>query len=381
MKRLFSEAPIAKIKERGYLLARSIKERGILLFGAGNTGRMIARAAAGDNSFSVLGFVDDTHDYDGRIIDELPVYSRESAIEKYGAHVPIAVCVWKVGCFYPSLNCMLSNSGFKNVCSLPDFARAFPESLLPVFYFSDVETIISERDHLIDLEKRLIDETSREVLRNWLWFRITHDYSGMNIFDNDLYFPKFIGGAEEKNYVFVDCGAFDGDTILDLAKWRGGMSTRVLAFEPDKANFSRLRDRVQKLVNDGVLEAELRNSAVGSHSGEIGFSATNDESSRVDLTSVYRIPVETVDEVLKSTGWQVNYIKYDIEGFERQGIEGARRTIEDNKPTLAVSVYHRPEDLWSLPMMLSDWQLNYKFYLRHHAEEGIDTVLYAVQDC
>ncbi len=378
MKSLFSEAPVDEIKERGKLLAKCIRERGILLFGAGNTGRTVARAASGNDSLSVLGFIDDTPGYDGRLIEGLPIYSRESAIRQYGEDVPVAVCVWKVGCFYPKLHHTLLSSGFRNVSSLPDFARAFPESLLPAFYFSDVDVIISAQDQLIDLEKASRRRNLAKNSSSLLWFRITHDYAGMNIFDDQLYFPNFIEHAGRKDYVFVDCGAFDGDTILDLAKWRGTMPTRVLAFEPDKTSFIRMQDRVQPLVDCGMLEANLRNSGVGSSPGEIGFASMQDESSRVDVTSACRIPLETIDEVLNSSGWQANYIKYDIEGFERQGIEGARKTIEENMPTLAVSVYHRPEDLWSLPKILSDWQPKYKFYLRHHAEEGIDTVLYAV---
>ena len=65
------------------------------------------------------------------------------------------------------------------------------------------------------------------------------------------------------------------------------------------------------------------------------------------------------DEVL--AGEPVDYIKYDVEGSEREALEGTSQTIERCRPLLAVSLYHRVEDLWRIPLALHE---RYPFYRR-----------------
>jgi hypothetical protein len=74
----------------------------------------------------------------------------------------------------------------------------------------------------------------------------------------------------------------------------------------------------------------------------------------------------------------VDLIKLDIEGAEAPALGGARRTLARSKPVLALSAYHRPEDLWALPDLVSDLCDGYRLYLRQHACNSFDLVLYAV---
>ena len=84
----------------------------------------------------------------------------------------------------------------------------------------------------------------------------------------------------------------------------------------------------------------------------------------------------SLDEIL--FGFHPNYIKFDVEGFEEEALCGMKKTILDNRPMLAVSVYHRPEDIFSLPLLLSSWNYPADFYLRMHMEHTFDTVLYVI---
>jgi len=74
----------------------------------------------------------------------------------------------------------------------------------------------------------------------------------------------------------------------------------------------------------------------------------------------------------------VTYIKMDIEGAELNALKGAANTIKKNKPRLAICVYHKPEDILEIPVFLSELVPSYQFYLRHHSQYYIETVLYAV---
>ena len=59
-------------------------------------------------------------------------------------------------------------------------------------------------------------------------------------------------------------------------------------------------------------------------------------------------------------------------------LAGARRLIEQALPILAICVYHQPDDLWRIPLLIHSFSEEYRFFLRPHNEEGWDLVCYAV---
>lgn len=71
------------------------------------------------------------------------------------------------------------------------------------------------------------------------------------------------------------------------------------------------------------------------------------------------------------------FIKMDIEGAELEALEGAKNTIVKSKPKLAICLYHKPDDLWKIPLYLKKLVPEYKFYIRHHSKVRWETVLYA----
>ena len=68
----------------------------------------------------------------------------------------------------------------------------------------------------------------------------------------------------------------------------------------------------------------------------------------------------------------------DIEGAEIEALQGAQNTIKKYKPTLAISLYHKPEHLFTIPLLINSWNLGYKFYIRSHGNNLLETVLYCV---
>jgi hypothetical protein len=69
----------------------------------------------------------------------------------------------------------------------------------------------------------------------------------------------------------------------------------------------------------------------------------------------------------------------DIEGSEIEALKGAAYTIKTKKPRIAVSVYHKPEDIINIPLFLQELMPEYKFYLRHDCLVNLtETVLYAI---
>jgi hypothetical protein len=89
------------------------------------------------------------------------------------------------------------------------------------------------------------------------------------------------------------------------------------------------------------------------------------------------IKMTTVDSTLRDLGLEASYVKYDTEGFEREAISGTTAAVSAGA-SLAISVYHKPRDLWEIPLLVSSMRPGFKLYLREHGPDGIDTVLYAL---
>ena len=75
----------------------------------------------------------------------------------------------------------------------------------------------------------------------------------------------------------------------------------------------------------------------------------------------------------------VNYIKMDIEGAEYEALLGLESVIKRDCPHLAISVYHKPDDMWKIGLWLnSKFGKQYTFYLRVYNFQTFDTLLYAI---
>jgi hypothetical protein len=108
----------------------------------------------------------------------------------------------------------------------------------------------------------------------------------------------------------------------------------------------------------------------------LSFSEGNLGASALTTGGTIQVPVVGLDEALHDQ--PVNFIKLDIEGAEPQALEGAKNLILQQKPGLAVCVYHEPRHLWSLGLWLHQLNVGYEFYMRTHAFNTFETVLYAI---
>ena len=84
-----------------------------------------------------------------------------------------------------------------------------------------------------------------------------------------------------------------------------------------------------------------------------------------------------IDEAI-AEGDKVTFIKMDVEGAELESLKGAEKTIRRDKPKLAICIYHKPEDMWTIPLYIKELVPEYKLYIRHHSSGVCETVLYAV---
>ena len=72
-------------------------------------------------------------------------------------------------------------------------------------------------------------------------------------------------------------------------------------------------------------------------------------------------------------------MKIDVEGLEKETLEGMANTIKEHKPKLNLAAYHRGEDIFELVLRLNAINPDYKLYLRHHPHIlHWDTNIYAI---
>ena len=83
-----------------------------------------------------------------------------------------------------------------------------------------------------------------------------------------------------------------------------------------------------------------------------------------------------LDDVLQNVA--PDFIKLDVEGAEIAALSGMTRTITKYRPRLAISGYHRPQDLWEIPLKLLELLPNARLYVRQHGSNGFETVFYAL---
>lgn len=181
------------------------------------------------------------------------------------------------------------------------------------------------------------------------------------------YFDVF---GPQKDEVYIDAGTFDGTTVSWFEEWTENSYKKIYALEPLPDMF----EYIKGLFN-GKNNVELCNCAAWDKE-EVLFFTDNSSGSSVKEDGSLQVHGMAIDDIVKDE--KVTYIKMDIEGSELKALEGAKKTIQKNKPRLAICIYHKPLDVIELPEYLLKLVPEYKFYIRHYCTNHWETVLYAV---
>jgi FkbM family methyltransferase len=163
----------------------------------------------------------------------------------------------------------------------------------------------------------------------------------------------------ERITAMADLGAYNGDTARE-AMQKCPKLDFILAAEPDRRNFRKLSDWAASGTGNCTLECHR--VAISDTRGEAAFDSSGNRNAglctgRTDAT----VATDTLDTLLQ--GRRVDYVKFDVEGAEHAALCGARESIRTHRPVLRVAAYHRSEDLFDLPLLLSDLCQNYDFHL------------------
>ncbi len=231
-------------------------------------------------------------------------------------------------------------------------------------------------------DRVLADRRSQQVLRAVLMAMLTGDQAYCQaVCEPHQYFclPDFCGPKSE---IYVDAGAFDGDSVQAFLTAHDGVVSKIHAFEPGPEQFAALKARAERLATQWQLKPgslELINAGLGDVDTRARGGSGNGPLTSFAIghdAGANGVAVEIVSLDRHLNGGPLSFLKADVEGMEMALLCGAQATIRRHRPKIAVCAYHYPTDIPELARSLGELVPDYRFALRHHAPELMETVLY-----
>ena len=223
---------------------------------------------------------------------------------------------------------------------------------------------MSNFSRLYEVYKMFEDEESKKVFIAYIKGRITERLKDFRFAPEPQYFLQ--NCFPTQGDIAIDGGAYDGATARDFSM----QGAKVYSFEMDAKNYSNCVEVAEK-YNFVIENFGLSNKKFESFYSEGGVG-----SSRQDFDTGKKANFIDLDTyVIEKNLPRVDYIKLDIEGAELDMLHGAAKTISRCKPKMAISAYHRWDDLWTLAEYIKSIRPDYKFMFRHYQIDGKDYFL------
>ena len=278
--------------------------------------------------------------------------------------------------------------GYKN--DLQPYRQLFPGARMIDFLSSIYEGgalqsmessyVLAHKPAFDSVYELLEDSLSQDSMEAYINAKINKDASYLFPFVRR---PQYFSEIDQvpalklhQNEVFVNCGAFTGDTIKDFLEVTSCHFDKIYACEPDSANLQKLTRFIQSA---GIAErTEIVPKCISDKAGTVNFlnqGSMLSHKTEAPGPGVVAMQADTIDNILNSR--PASLIVMDVEGNELKALEGARKTILAHQPLLALAAYHKKDDLPVLTTFLKNLLPSYRFYFRVHKPMAIDAVLYA----
>jgi len=224
-----------------------------------------------------------------------------------------------------------------------------------VYYYEWKYYLCRHSNDFIESFSFFKDQLSKEIFIEYVRCVMENDFYRL---DNEHTYRKYFGDGIfnlRKDECFISCGAYLGDSIFHFVDQYP--FERVYGIEANKNYFDGMVEYLKALPTEIYDKIDL-------------FCA--------ELSSQGNTALDTLLQNRK-----VTLISLDVEGAEIGVLKGAKGIIQSQRPVLALSAYHKADDLVTLPKIVNQYVDNYSFFLRKYYFGGLanskdELVLYAV---
>ena len=199
-------------------------------------------------------------------------------------------------------------------------------------------------------------------------------------FEHYLFRKQYFHSQNEVNiqpelgdYV-IDGGACMGDTALIFSN-AVGEKGYVYSFDPVKEHLDILAYNIAQFPNKNVkaMPFGLSNRDVIADPIVLGVYGPGFNSNN------HKVPLRSIDSLVNTKDIEkIDFIKLDVEGAEMDTLRGAQQSIAHFKPKLAISLYHKPDDLFEIILYIKEKFPFYNCYVDHYTIHSEETVLYCI---
>jgi len=370
------------------------KKISLILFGAGSAGIHLSRALKIHN-VPITCFCDNNTSIIGSLCEGRPVISAQDLKKK---HLNDQIIISASFTHAQQIAQQLQKLGFsqKNIYT-PPLDPLHYATIVSEQYWSDTD-IAKYAKQLNQTYNLFNDSKSKAIFVNRIallsggfdyksYQQFIKTYADLlsvynpGLFSNPIYDENYFYFNNDfyqlnNGETFANVGALVGECALEFAKTcknKGLTYKEIINFEPDPKNFVELKKNTRHLNN-------IRSFQCGLWSKKSRLRFSNPRETQICTPGVLdekgnmEVNVTSLDEFIINSN--ISLIKMDIEGAEIEALRGAAETIKRNKPKLAISLYHKRNDIFEIPLLIHKLNPKYKFYLRHHSTTFSETVLY-----
>lgn len=350
---IYQQSDIKKFKEE---IIKANKK--IAIFGAGDCGHHVYDVLILQN-LTISFFIDNKRSGTKDNRTDIDIVSLDDLLENKTQYWILLSVVEKEP--YEQIERQLLDRGFEET---QIFNMSAFIDRLPVIYMKQHE------DEYRKVYNILEDDFSKQVyLERMKKVYLLSDIADVVSPNEEEYFDSNVILGEEE--VFIDCGGFDGDTALKFVNQCNGKYKKIIVFEPE-------------LCKKQAIETNLKGEkytlyafGVWNKKDTLYFDAQENVASHVvDTISEDKIDVVSLDDTVYDE--KPTFIKMDIEGSELQALKGSINILKDYKPKLVICIYHKPEDLYEIPLFIKSIIPEYKLYIRQYSNSRFETVCYAL---
>jgi len=337
----------------------------LVLYGTGNGADKLidALAAIGrmpDGVFASDGFVR------RRTFRDMPVLSYAEARENFSDAMNVLIAF---GSSLPDVMGKMDELAEKHVTYIPELPL-FGGDLFTYDYY------LAHREEIAAAYAMLSDDESRILFTDMLDYRLRGEVRCLRRTQPDADSYKELLGNMPVHRA-LDGGAYNGDSARTMLK-AFPMLAKIRACEPDPRTVRKLTAWAEE--TGGIIE--VIPCALSDNAGSMDFHTSGSRGSGGNGANRRgadtQVQTETIDRLCAD--FHPDLIKLDVEGWEAEALRGAEETLLRDRPALAVSLYHRAQDLFALPLWLRDHTRgSYSWHLRRvPCYPAWDLMLYAV---